>query len=129
MIPRWDDLPRGLAAAIVLREQQLKQILDAIRKERAGTAPSAPAVPHGAAPPASAPPATPNTETAKDRRARERKERKHGSASASARYDGDRWCMDPIEGPLVYLQADARKVLCPAYGMQARLQLFTVPNP
>ena len=61
VIPRWDDLPRGLAAAIVLREQQLKQILDAIRKERAGTVPSAPAVPHGAAPPASAPPTTPNT--------------------------------------------------------------------
>ena len=57
----------------MLREQQLKQILDALRAEGGGQVTIEPTAPTGNTPPAAAPP-TPAGETRKQRQARERKE-------------------------------------------------------
>ena len=73
VLPRWDDLPLELSASMVLREQQLKQILDALRAEAGDTTARPPATPTGTAPPRTAPP-TSTAETKKERVARERKE-------------------------------------------------------
>ena len=81
-LPRWDDLPRDLSAAMVLREQQLKQILDALRAEGGGQAAIEPTAPTGNTPPAAAPP-TPTGETRKQRQAREKKEANEAKAKLS----------------------------------------------
>ena len=81
MLPRWDVLPKDLSASMVLREQQLKQILDALRAESGSAGASPLAVPTGAAPPKAAPP-TPAAETRKERQARERKEANDAKAKA-----------------------------------------------
>ena len=70
-----------LSASMVLREQQLKQILDALRAESGSAGASPLAVPTGAAPPKAAPP-TPAAETRKERQARERKEANDAKAKA-----------------------------------------------
>jgi hypothetical protein len=58
----------------------------------------------------------------------QRAEPSDGPSGTRAGNHGDCRRMGPCEGSLGDLRADERQVLCTACGVQARLQLFTVPD-